>query len=135
MPSQAARDVEPVIRQAFIETGIQDQDAFERKLFVIRKRIEHEVRRLQIEDGDMFYIPSLSSRTLVYKGMLLAEQVGSYFLDLLDERMVSAMALVHQRFSTNTFPTWDRAHPYRMIAHNGEINTLRGNVNWMAARQ
>ena len=133
--AEAARDVEPVIRQVFITSKCKDQDSFERKLFVIRKRIEHEIRSLKLADGKMFYIPSLSSRTLVYKGMLLAEQVGTYFLDLLDQRMVSAMALVHQRFSTNTFPTWDLAHPFRMIAHNGEINTVRGNVNWMAARQ
>ena len=85
--------------------------------------------------ASQFYIPTLSSRTIVYKGMLLAHQVGEYYLDLQDERMVSALALVHQRFSTNTFPTWDLAHPFRMIAHNGEINTLRGNINWMAARQ
>ncbi|CAB1369787.1 glutamate synthase-related protein [Denitratisoma oestradiolicum] len=135
--ADSARDIEPVIRQAFIGRGesCADQNAFERKLFVIRKRIEHEVRRLHIDDRKMFYIGSLSSRTIVYKGMLLSWQVGEYFRDLQDPRMVSALALVHQRFSTNTFPTWDLAHPFRMIAHNGEINTLRGNVNWMAARQ
>ncbi|MCX8086793.1 MAG: glutamate synthase large subunit [Rhodocyclaceae bacterium] len=135
--AQAAKNQEPVIRQVFIGKGaaVADQDAFERKLFVIRKRVEHEVRRLGLEDGRQFYIPSLSSRTLVYKGMLLAHQVGEYYLDLQDERVVSALALVHQRFSTNTFPTWELAHPFRMIAHNGEINTLRGNINWMAARQ
>jgi glutamate synthase (NADPH/NADH) large chain len=133
--AQAARDREPVVRQVFIASQCADQDAFERKLFVIRKRVEHEVRRLKLDDGRQFYIPTLSSRTLNYKGMLLAHQVGEYFLDLKDERMVSALALVHQRFSTNTFPTWDLAHPFRMIAHNGEINTLRGNINWMAARQ
>ncbi|CAG0961510.1 hypothetical protein RHDC4_00719, partial [Rhodocyclaceae bacterium] len=92
-------------------------------------------RRLKLADGKQFYIPSLSSRTLNYKGLLLAHQVGEYYLDLQDARVVSGMALVHQRFSTNTFPTWDLAHPFRMIAHNGEINTLRGNINWMAARQ
>ncbi|MCK9990791.1 MAG: glutamate synthase-related protein [Rugosibacter sp.] len=135
--AQAAKDIEPVVRQVFIGQGGQcaDQAAFERKLFVIRKRVEHEVRRLRLADVKQFYITSLSSRTIVYKGMLLAEQVGSYFLDLQDERLVSAIALVHQRFSTNTFPTWDLAHPFRMIAHNGEINTVRGNINWMAARQ
>ena len=133
--AQAAKDREPVVRQVFIASQCADQDAFERKLFVIRKRVEHEVRRLNLVDGTQFYIPSLSSRTINYKGMLLAHQVGEYFLDLQDERMVSALALVHQRFSTNTFPTWDLAHPFRMIAHNGEINTLRGNINWMAARQ
>jgi glutamate synthase (NADPH) large chain len=133
--AQAAKEREPVVRQAFIGGACTDQDALERKLFVIRKRVEHEVRRLNLADGKQFYIPTLSSRTLNYKGMLLAHQVGEYFLDLKDARMVSALALVHQRFSTNTFPTWDLAHPFRMIAHNGEINTLRGNINWMAARQ
>ncbi|MDH4284176.1 MAG: glutamate synthase subunit alpha, partial [Gallionellaceae bacterium] len=125
---------EPVIRQVFIGRGrnCADADAFERKLFVIRKIVQHAVRDLPVPQG--MYFPSLSSRTIVYKGMLLAGQVGEYYLDLQDERMVTALALVHQRFSTNTFPTWIRAHPFRMIAHNGEINTLRGNVNWMAAR-
>ncbi len=135
--AQAAKDMEPAIRQVFVGKGgnAGDQDAFERKLFVIRKRVEHEVRRLGLADGRQFYIPSLSSRTINYKGLLLAHQVGEYYLDLQDQRVVSALALVHQRFSTNTFPTWDLAHPFRMIAHNGEINTLRGNINWMAARQ
>ncbi|MRR49890.1 MAG: glutamate synthase subunit alpha [Rhodocyclaceae bacterium] len=135
--AQAAKDMEPVVRQVFIAKGdgVADQDAFERKLFVIRKRVEHEVRGLKLADGKQFYITTLSSRTIGYKGMLLAHQVGEYYLDLQDERLVSALALVHQRFSTNTFPTWDLAHPFRMIAHNGEINTLRGNINWMAARQ
>src|SRR4030066_2288528 len=99
------------------------------------KVVEHRVRTLDLPDKGMFYAPSLSSRTLVYKGMLLADQVGEYYPDLLDPDMASALALVHQRFSTNTFPTWDLAHPFRMIAHNGEINTLRGNVNWMAPRR
>ncbi|MGH8744429.1 MAG: glutamate synthase central domain-containing protein, partial [Burkholderiales bacterium] len=135
--SEDAKRQEPLARQIFIARGnnCPDQDSFERKLFVIRKRIEHAVRSLNLADGKMFYIPSLSSRTLVYKGMLLANQVGTYYKDLQDERMVSALALVHQRFSTNTFPTWELAHPFRMIAHNGEINTLRGNINWMAARR
>ncbi|WP_407665409.1 glutamate synthase-related protein [Methylovorus mays] len=134
--ADAARAVEPVMRQVFIARGpaTADQNAFERKLFVIRKRVEHAVRALKLEDGNQFYIPSLSSRTLVYKGMLLANEVGVYYQDLQDETMVSALALVHQRFSTNTFPAWDLAHPFRMIAHNGEINTMQGNVNWMAAR-
>jgi glutamate synthase (NADPH/NADH) large chain len=129
--------LEPVIRQVLIARGegVCDQGAFERKLFVIRKRIEHAVHALKLEDSHAFYIPSMSSRTLVYKGMLLARQVGTYYLDLQNEGAVSALALVHQRFSTNTFPTWELAHPFRMIAHNGEINTLRGNVNWMAARR
>ncbi|HYD33663.1 MAG TPA: glutamate synthase large subunit, partial [Methylophilaceae bacterium] len=134
--ADAAKAVEPVMRQVFIGRGenAADQDAFERKLFVIRKRIEHAVRALKLEDPSQFYIPSLSSRTIVYKGMLLANEVGVYYQDLRDESMVSALALVHQRFSTNTFPAWDLAHPFRMIAHNGEINTMQGNVNWMAAR-
>ena len=128
--------VEPVVRQVCIGRGTSTPaKAFERKLFVIRKVVEHRVRTLDLPDKGMFYAPSLSSRTLVYKGMLLADQVGEYYPDLLDPDMASALALVHQRFSTNTFPTWDLAHPFRMIAHNGEINTLRGNVNWMAARR
>ncbi len=132
--ADAAKAVEPVMRQVFIGSECADQNAFERKLFVIRKRIEHAVHALKLEDDSQFYIPSLSSRTLVYKGMLLADEVGTYYQDLQDPEMVSALALVHQRFSTNTFPAWDLAHPFRMIAHNGEINTMRGNVNWMAAR-
>ena len=128
---------EPVVRQVFIGRGANcpDQDAFERKLFVLHKRIEHAVAAQQLEEGNTFYIPSMSSRTLVYKGMLLAKQVGEYFCDLQNPDLTSALALVHQRFSTNTFPSWDLAHPFRMIAHNGEINTLRGNINWMAARR
>jgi len=127
---------EPVVRQLFIGRGAacKDQDAFERKLFVIRKRAELAVAGFGPEAED-FYVPSCSSRTIVYKGMLLADQVGAYYRDLDDARMVSALALVHQRFSTNTFPKWSLAHPFRMICHNGEINTLRGNVNWMAARR
>ena len=133
---ESVKAVEPLVRQVFIGRGGNciDVDQFERKLFVIRKTVEHAVRALPDAQGRGFYIPSFSARTLVYKGMLLATQVGEYYLDLQDESLISALALVHQRFSTNTFPTWDRAHPYRMIAHNGEINTLRGNVNWMAAR-
>jgi len=128
---------EPVVRQLFVgcAENCQDQMAFERKLFVIRKQVENQIFQSESEGRESFYFTSLSSRTIVYKGMLLAGQVGEYFPDLLDERMASALALVHQRFSTNTFPTWDLAHPFRMIAHNGEINTLRGNVNWMAARR
>jgi glutamate synthase (NADPH/NADH) large chain len=132
--AQAARDVEPTMRQLMIGATSADQTVFERKLFVIRKRIEHAVRALNLQDKATFYIPSLSSRTIVYKGMLLANEVGVYYKDLNDETLVSALALVHQRFSTNTFPAWDLAHPFRMIAHNGEINTVQGNVNWMAAR-
>ncbi len=128
---------EPVIRQVFVRQGSElgDQDAFERKLFVIRKQIEQSVRTSGQDAVQGFYIASLSSRIIVYKGMLLAGQVGEYYPDLLDRKMASALALVHQRFSTNTFPTWELAHPFRMVAHNGEINTLRGNINWMAARK
>jgi glutamate synthase (NADPH/NADH) large chain len=134
---ESVKKVEPVIRQVFVGRGEQcaDADAFERKLFVIRKLVENAVRTSGWAECETFYVPSLSCRTLVYKGMLLANQVDAYYPDLKDERMVSALALVHQRFSTNTFPSWDLAHPFRMIAHNGEINTLRGNINWMAARR
>ena len=132
-----AKKVEPYVRQVFIGRGenCADQTVFERKLFVIRKQVENAIRDLNLQEGESFYIPSLSTRTIVYKGMLLANQVGPFYPDLNDELIISAMALVHQRFSTNTFPTWDRAHPFRMIAHNGEINTLRGNMNGMAARR
>ncbi|OIO36866.1 MAG: glutamate synthase subunit alpha [Candidatus Omnitrophica bacterium CG1_02_46_14] len=132
-----AKSVEPKIRQIFIGrgAGLQDDMAFERRLYVIRKRAENAIRYARIKGGEYFYISSLSHKTIIYKGMLMSEQVELFFPDLADPRVVSALALVHSRFSTNTFPTWDRAHPYRYIAHNGEINTLRGNVNWMHARQ
>ena len=135
--AQAAKEIEPVIRQVFIGggEGVADADALERKLYVIRKEAGHRVQALKLSEGKMFYVTSMSVRTVVYKGMLLADQVGEYFLDLANSRVVTALALVHQRFSTNTFPTWDLAHPFRMIAHNGEINTLRGNVNWIRARE
>ena len=127
----------PEIRQIFIGRGARtpDQAALERKLFVVRKRIERQIRESNMNDREYFYVPSLSSRTLVYKGLLLPEQIPAFFHDLVDPDFTSALALVHQRFSTNTLPSWDRAHPYRFIAHNGEINTLRGNINWMHARQ
>lgn len=129
--------VEPVIRQLAVgrRGDCNDIDAFERQLFVIRKRIELKIHALNLDDPARFYIPSFSARTVVYKGMLLAHQVGEYYLDLQQATLTTALALVHQRFSTNTFPSWDLAHPFRMIAHNGEINTLRGNINWMAARR
>ncbi len=129
--------IEPVTRQFFLAKPDHDEgeDAFERKLFVMRKVAENRIRAEQNNSAFYCYILSLSCRTLLYKGMLLAHQVGEYFPDLRDSTMVSALALVHQRFSTNTFPTWDLAQPFRMIAHNGEINTLRGNLNWMAARR
>src|SRR5512137_2892926 len=135
--SSRTREVEPVIRQVFIASGAHsmDQDALERKLYIIRKKSGHAIQALRLKHGKEFYVPSMSSRTIVYKGMLLAHQVGEYYLDLRDPSMVSALAMVHQRFSTNTFPTWDLAHPFRLVCHNGEINTLRGNVNWIRARQ
>ena len=133
---ESVKPTEPFVRQVIVGRGdnCADQDAFERKLFVIRKRMARRANRLG-EASEDFYSPSMSSRTIVYKGMLLANQVGDFYLDLQDETMVTALALVHQRFSTNTFPSWRLAHPYRMICHNGEINTLRGNINWMAARR
>jgi glutamate synthase (ferredoxin) len=137
-----ARSGEPVMKQIFIarqDSGMagfgDDALAFERKLFVIRKRVEKTVRESAIGQARMFYVPSLSCKTLIYKGMLNSPQLGPYFPDLAHPLMESALALVHSRFSTNTFPTWARAHPYRYISHNGEINTLRGNVNWMHARE
>ncbi|MDR3158758.1 MAG: glutamate synthase subunit alpha [Zoogloeaceae bacterium] len=134
--SAAVRAVEPVIRQVFIGRGadVLTTDALERKLYVIRRRSANAIKALKLTHGSKFYVPSFSARTVNYKGMLLAGQVGLYYRDLQDTRVVSALALVHQRFSTNTFPTWDLAHPFRMIAHNGEINTVRGNVNWFTAR-
>ncbi|HTA18064.1 MAG TPA: glutamate synthase central domain-containing protein, partial [Polyangia bacterium] len=130
---------QPVIRQIFIGRGAslesEPAEAFERKLYVIRRRVRQEVRRSELPERAHFYIPSLSSRTLVYKGMLMCDQLPKFFTDLQSDDMESALGLVHSRFSTNTFPSWGRAHPYRMVAHNGEINTLRGNVNWMHARE
>jgi glutamate synthase (NADPH) large chain len=132
----SAKVSQPVIRQLFIarEQSLPDELAFERKLCMIRKRISKAAKR-GIHERGMFYIPSLSCRTIVYKGMLTADQLPLFYPDLRDPQFVSALALVHSRFSTNTFPSWARAHPYRYIAHNGEINTLRGNINWMRARE
>jgi len=135
--SPAVRQTEPVIRQVFIGRGadVIVQDALERKLYIIRKTASAHIQALGLKHGKEYYVPSMSSRTVVYKGLLLANQVGSYYLDLQDPRCVSALALVHQRFSTNTFPEWPLAHPYRYVAHNGEINTVKGNYNWMRARE
>jgi len=132
-----ARECEPVIRQFFVGRGpdIGDTAAFERKLYVIRKTIFRTLESKGLRLWSDFYVCSLSSRTIVYKGLLLARQISGFYKDLAEPDMLTALALVHQRFSTNTFPTWPLAHPYRMIAHNGEINTLRGNRNWMRARQ
>ena len=138
---RTARSAAPVIRQILIGRGrALDPHAdaharFERKLYVVRKRVAREVERLGLAEGRLFYVASLSSNTIVYKGMLIADQVETMFPDLSDPAVESALALVHQRFSTNTFPSWPLAHPYRYAAHNGEINTLRGNINWMRARE
>jgi glutamate synthase (NADPH) large chain len=132
-----ARRAMPAVRQIFIgrSSEIEDADAFERKLYVIRRRYENELRALELSEKELCYVCSLSSLSIVYKGQLISHQIPQFFPDLLDPEMSSALAMVHQRFSTNTFPSWDRAHPYRFLCHNGEINTLRGNINWMRARE
>ena len=131
------RNTEPRHMQVFIGQGDRqwDGDAFERQLYLVRKVVSNKVFAETDGRDNGFYAVSLSSRTVVYKGMFLAYQLGAYYRDLHAPDFQSALCLVHQRFSTNTFPSWKLAHPYRMVAHNGEINTLRGNVNWMAARQ
>ncbi|HEX7382748.1 MAG TPA: glutamate synthase-related protein, partial [Burkholderiaceae bacterium] len=135
--SPAVRAKEPVIRQIFIGRGtdVIVPDALERKLYVIRKTASSAIQALKLTHSREYYVPSMSCRTVIYKGLLLADQVGQYYKDLQDPRVVSAFALVHQRFSTNTFPEWPLAHPYRFVAHNGEINTVKGNFNWMRARE
>jgi len=135
--SPTVKAKEPVIRQIFVGRGpdVMVTDALERKLYVIRKTASHAVQKLALKHGKEYFVPSISARTIVYKGLLLAGQVGQYYRDLQDPRFVSALALVHQRFSTNTFPEWPLAHPYRLIAHNGEINTVKGNYNWLRARE
>ncbi len=135
--SPTVREKEPVLRQVFIGRGsnVIVQDALERKLYVIRKTASAHIQALKLKHSKEYYVPSMSSRTVIYKGLLLADQVGTYYLDLQDPRCVSALGLVHQRFSTNTFPEWPLAHPYRYVAHNGEINTVKGNYNWMKARE
>ena len=135
--SPTVREKEPILRQIFIGRGndVIVQDALERKLYVIRKTASAAIQNLHLTHSKEYYVPSMSSRTVVYKGLLLADQVGTYYLDLQDIRCVSALGLVHQRFSTNTFPEWPLAHPYRYVAHNGEINTVKGNYNWMKARE
>ena len=132
---EVARRTEPFMRQVFIARDMLNEAQFERKLYVIRKRVETAIRESAVQGREYFYIPSLSSSTIVYKGLLLPHQMAAYYQDLKDASLTSALALVHSRFSTNTFPTWPLAHPYRYICHNGEINTLKGNVNWMRARQ
>ncbi|RIK94692.1 MAG: glutamate synthase subunit alpha [Burkholderiales bacterium] len=135
--SPAVRATEPVIRQIFVGRGadVMVTDALERKLYVIRKTASHAIQKLRLKHGGEYFVPSMSARTIVYKGLLLCGQVGQYYVDLRDPRVVTAVALVHQRFSTNTFPQWPLAHPYRLIAHNGEINTVKGNYNWLRARE
>ena len=135
--SPTVRAKEPLIRQVFIGRGndVIVQDALERKLYLIRKTASAAIQNLKLKHSKEYYVPSMSSRTVIYKGLLLADQVGTYFNDLTDPRCVSALGLVHQRFSTNTFPEWPLAHPYRYVAHNGEINTVKGNYNWMKARE
>src|ERR1035438_5036147 len=133
---RVARNSQPYIQQIFVARGKgMTEDQLERKLYVVRKRAEAEIAKSDIPEKSFFYVPSLSARTIIYKGLLLAPQIANFYPELKDPEVVSALCLVHQRFSTNTFPTWQLAHPYRYIAHNGEINTVRGNVNWMHARQ
>jgi len=129
-----ARSVEPWVMQIFVGRGTVETDKFELMLYLARKRAENAIRKENLAGEEMFYVCSLSSRTILYKGMLLSEQLSTFFPELDDERLVSAIAFVHQRYSTNTFPTWDLAQPFRYAAHNGEINTLRGNINRMRAR-
>lgn len=139
---KTARDAMPHIEQIFIGLGTTGANlsgskdwAFERRLFIIRKTFENEINKLKITSQNLVYLPSLSSKTFIYKGMFISYQVRQYFPDLQNQKVVSALALVHSRFSTNTFPNWELAHPFRYICHNGEINTLRGNINWMRARE
>ena len=134
---ETARSVEPVVKQVFVGQGpeIRDRQHFERTLYVIRKLFEKAVAAADVREQTFAYLPSLSCNTLIYKGMLSADQIEAMYPDVVDPDVESALALVHQRFSTNTFPSWPLAHPYRYIAHNGEINTLRGNINWMRARE
>ena len=134
---KTAKETQPVIEQIFIGKNkqIKQEIVFERKLFVIRKLIENKIHASRLKQKSFFYITNLSSRTLSYKGLLMPEQLEKFFLDLQDDGLRSSICLVHSRYSTNTFPTWDLAQPFRFLAHNGEINTLRGNINWMAARE
>ncbi len=131
---QISRASEPLIKQILLGADLAQED-LERKLYIIRKRVENDIRKSDMMQKNFFYIPSLSTKVLIYKGMLTSEQLGEYYLDLKDERLHSAIALVHSRFSTNTFPRWDLAQPFRMLGHNGEINTIKGNRFWMEARE
>ena len=131
-----ARASQPYIEQLFLgrPQGL-DEEAFERLLYHVRRRTENEIAASDIEEKETFYVPSCSCRTIIYKGLMLAPQIEKFYFELANPLVTSALALVHQRFSTNTFPSWKLAHPYRYVAHNGEINTIRGNVSWMNARQ
>ena len=131
-----ARASQPYIEQLFLgrPQGL-DEEAFERLLYRVRRRTENEIAASDIEDKETFYVPSCSCRTIIYKGLMLAPQIEKFYFELANPLVTSALALIHQRFSTNTFPSWKLAHPYRYVAHNGEINTIRGNISWMNARQ
>jgi glutamate synthase domain-containing protein 2/glutamate synthase domain-containing protein 1/glutamate synthase domain-containing protein 3 len=131
---QKAKKEQPFIMQCFVAHGNLTGEAFERKLYILRKEIEHRIEE-KLSTGDQFYIPSFSSRTIVYKGLMMATQVSDFYIDLKNKNLISALAVVHQRYSTNTFPSWKLAQPFRYLAHNGEINTLRGNLNQMQARE
>jgi len=132
-----AKGKEPNFEMIFIKKGANtpDQAAFERKLYVIRKKVENSVRLADLKQKSYFYVTNISSRTLNYKGLMMPEEIDNFFLDLKDPAVKSALCFVHSRYSTNTFPTWDLAQPFRYLAHNGEINTLRGNINWMRAKE
>ena len=137
-----ARETQPYIEQIFIQKNPElppksksDDLNFERTLYVIRKRVENIINTSDIKQKSFFYITNISSRTLIYKGLLIANQLEDFYIDLKDNTMKSSIAMIHSRYSTNTFPTWDLAQPFRFLAHNGEINTLRGNINWMKARE
>jgi glutamate synthase (NADPH/NADH) large chain len=131
---EIAKKAEPHMEQILLGSDME-QDEFERKLFIIRKKVENLIRNSSLKQKHFFYIPSLSTKVLIYKGMFTSDQLREYYVDLQDDRFQSAIALVHSRFSTNTFPSWDLAQPFRMLAHNGEINTIKGNRFWMEARE
>ena len=132
-----AEETQPVIRQLFIVSPFEEPESikFERKLYVVRRKIEKAIKNVKFENNEPYYVVSFSARTIVYKGLLLPEQLGDYYVDLNNELYESAMAMVHNRFSTNTIPSWQRAQPNRYVMHNGEINTINGNANWMKARE
>ncbi|HXS17723.1 MAG TPA: glutamate synthase subunit alpha, partial [Polyangiaceae bacterium] len=134
-PGPVAQESAPFVSQVFVGSTCEEDWAFERKLFIMRKWAERTVRESHLAEKSKFYIPSLSAATIVYKGLLLPAQLTKFYKDLIDENFVSALAMVHQRFSTNTFPTWELAQPFRVLCHNGEINTVRGNQDWMSARE